>query len=35
MIYPRENEVISASGEDALRQRNQYIKPINEDGVLA
>ena len=35
MIHPRANGVISASGEAALRQRNQHIKSINEDGVLA
>ena len=35
MIHPRVNGVISASGEAALRQRNQHIKSINEDGVLA
>ena len=35
MIHPRANGVISASGEAALRQRNQHIKSISEDGVLA
>ena len=35
IIHPRANGVISASGEAALRQRNQHIKSINEDGVLA
>ena len=35
MIHPRVNGVISASGEAALRQRNQHIKSINEDGVVA
>ena len=35
IIHPRANAVISASGEAALRQRNQHIKSINEDGVLA
>ena len=35
MIHPRANGVSSASGEAALRQRNQHIKSINEDGVLA
>jgi len=35
MIHPRANGVISASGETALRQRNQHIKSISEDGVLA
>ena len=34
MIHPRANGVISASGEVALRQRNQNIKSINEEGVL-
>jgi len=34
MIHPRANGVISASGEASLRQRNQHIKSINEDGVL-
>ena len=34
MIHPRVNGVISASGEAALRQRNQHIKSIHEDGVL-
>ena len=35
MIHLRTNGVISASGEAALRQRNQHIKSISEDGVLA
>ena len=35
MIHPRANGVVSASGEAALRQRNQHIKSISEDGVLA
>ena len=35
MIHPRVNGVISASGEAALGQRNQHIKSINEDDVLA
>ena len=35
MIHPKVNGVVSASGEAALRQRNQHIKSINEDGVLA
>ena len=35
MIHPRANAVVSASGEAALRQRNQYIKSINKDSVLA
>ena len=35
MIHPRANGVISASGEAALRQRNQHLKSISEDGVLA
>ena len=34
-IYPRANVVISATDEAALRQRNQHIKSINQDGVLA
>ena len=34
-IHPRANAVISATDEAALRQRNQHIKSINEDGVLA
>ena len=28
------NGIISASGEAALRQRNQHLKSISEDGVL-
>ena len=35
MIHPRANGVTSASGEAALRQRNQHIKSINEYSVLA
>ena len=35
IIHPRANGVVTASGEAALRQRNQHIKSINEDGVLA
>ena len=35
MIHPRANGVVSASGEAALRQRNQHVKSIREDGVLA
>ena len=35
MIHPKTNGVVSASGEAELRQRNQHIKSINEDGVLA
>ena len=35
IIHPRANGVISASGEAALLQRNQHIKSIHEDGVLA
>ena len=35
MIHPKANGVVSASGEAALRQRNQHIKSISEDGVLA
>ncbi len=34
-IHPRANAVVSASDEAALRQRNQHIKSIDEDGVLA
>ena len=34
MIHPRANGVISASGEAALRQLNQHLKSISEDGVL-
>jgi len=34
MIHPGANGVISPSGEAGLRQRNQHIKSINEDGVL-
>jgi hypothetical protein len=33
-IHPRANAVVSASDEAALRQRNQQIKSIDEDGVL-
>ena len=33
-IHPRANAVISASDEAALRQRNQHVKSIDEDGVL-
>ena len=33
-IHPRANAVISASDEVALRQRNQHVKLIHEDGVL-
>ena len=35
IIHPRANGMISASGEAALRQRDQHIKSINEDGMLA
>ena len=35
MINPRANDVISASGEATLRQRNQHIKSICKEGVLA
>ena len=35
IIHPRANGVVTASGEAALRQRNQHIKSINEDGVFA
>ena len=34
-IHPRANAVISARYAAALRQRNQHIKSINQDGVLA
>ena len=34
-IHPRANAVVSATNEAALRQRNQHIKYINQDGVLA
>ena len=34
-IHPRANAVISTTDEAALRQRNQHIKSINQDGVLA
>ena len=34
-IHTRANAVVSASDEAALRQRNQHIKSIYEDGVLA
>ena len=34
-IHPRANAVISATDEAALRQRNQHIKSINQDSVLA
>ena len=33
-IHPRANAVVSASDEAALRQRNQHVKSIDEDGVL-
>ena len=33
-IHPRANAVVSASNEAALRQRNQHVKSIDEDGVL-
>ena len=32
-IHPRANAVVSASDEAALRQRNQHVKSIDEDGV--
>ena len=35
IIHTRANGVISASGEAALRQRNQHLKSISEDCVLA
>jgi len=34
-IHPRVNAVVSASKEAALRQRNQHVKSINQDGALA
>ena len=34
-IHPRSNAVVSATDEAALRQRNQHIKSINQDGALA
>ena len=34
-IHPRANAVISATDEATLRQRNQHIKSIKQDGVLA
>ena len=34
-IHPRANAVVSVSDEAAPRQRNQHIKSIDEDGVLA
>ena len=33
IIHPRVNGLIAASGEATLRQRNQHIKLIDEDGV--
>ena len=33
-IHPRANAVISATDEAALRQRNQHVKSLDEDGVL-
>jgi hypothetical protein len=33
-IFIQENAVVSASDEAALRQRNQHVKSIDEDGVL-
>ena len=33
-IHQRANAVISATEEAALRQRNQHVKSIDEDGVL-
>ena len=32
-IHPRKNAVVSESEEAALRQRNQHIRTIKEDGV--
>ena len=34
-IHPRANEIVLTSDEAALRQRNQHLKSINADGVLA
>ena len=34
-IHPRANAVISTTDEAAIRKRNQHIKYINQDGVLA
>ena len=34
-IHPRANAVVSAADEVVLRQRNQHIKSINQDCVLA
>ena len=34
-IHPKANAVVSALGEATLRQRNQHIKSIILDGVLA
>ena len=33
-IHSRANAVVSASDEAALRQRNQHVKSIDEDGLL-
>ena len=33
-IHPRKKAVISESEEAALRQRNQHIKTINEEGCV-
>ena len=34
-VHPKSNAVISATDKAALRQRNLYIKSINQDDVLA
>ena len=34
-IHPKSNAAVSDSDEAALRQRNQHVKSIDEDGVLA
>ena len=33
-IHPRVNVIVSASDGAALRQRNQHVKSIDEDGDL-
>ena len=33
-IHPRKNAVVSESEEAALRERNQHIKTINEEGCV-
>ena len=34
-IHPRANVVVSASEKAALRQRNQYVKSIDKDSIIA